>query len=59
MRFVFLGIGVILAIFHVVGSLPSVDDWLMSLRKRCLVASGAFLIMSSKQYNILEAVSFK
>ena len=41
----FLGIGIILAIFHVMGSNPSVNDWLVSLRKRCLVASGYFLII--------------
>ena len=41
----FLGIGIILAIFHVVGSIPSVNDWLLSLRKMCLVASGAFFTM--------------
>ena len=39
----FFGIGIILAIFHLVGSLPTVNDWLMSLRERFLVASGAFL----------------
>ena len=41
----FLGDRIILAFFHVVGSLPSVNDWLMSLGKNCLVASGAFLII--------------
>ena len=30
----FFGICIIMAIFHLVGSLPSVNDWLMSLRKR-------------------------
>ena len=38
----FFGIGIILAIFHLVDSLPSENDWLISRRKRCLVASGAF-----------------
>ena len=38
----FFGIGIILAIFHLVGSLPSVNYW---LRKRFLIASGAFLII--------------
>ena len=41
----FFGIGIILAIFYLVGSLPSENDWLMSRRKWCLVASGAFLII--------------
>ena len=41
----FFGIGIILAMFHLVGSLPSVNDWLMSLWARFLVASGAFLII--------------
>ena len=41
----FFGISIILTIFHLVGSLPSVNDWLMSPRKRFLVASGAFLII--------------
>ena len=40
-----LGNGIIVAIFHVVGSLTFVNDCLMSLSKRCLVASGAFLII--------------
>ena len=33
----FFGISIILAIFHLVGSLPSENDWLMSRRKRWLV----------------------
>ena len=41
----FWGIGTILAIFHQVGSLPSENDWLMSMRKKCFVASGTFLII--------------
>ena len=41
----FFGIGIILAIFNLVGCLPSVNDWFMSLRKRSLVASSAFLII--------------
>ena len=41
----FFGIGIILAIFYLVGSLPSVNNWLMSLMKRFLVASGALLII--------------
>ena len=41
----FLGIGIILAIFHLMASLLSVNDWLMSLKKSCLIASGAFLII--------------
>ena len=41
----FLGIGIILSIFHLVGSLSYVNDWLMSLRKMCLVTSGTFLII--------------
>ena len=41
----FFEIGMILAIFHLVGSLPSVNDWLMIRRKRCLVASGVFFII--------------
>ena len=41
----FFGISIILAIFHLVGSLPSENDWLMSRRKRCLVTSGVFLII--------------
>ena len=38
----FFWIGIILDIFHLVCSLPSVNDWLISRRKRCLVASGVF-----------------
>ena len=38
----FFGIGIILAIFHLV---PSKNDWLMSRRKRCLVDNGVFLII--------------
>ena len=30
----FFGIGIILAIFHLVGSIPSENDWLISWRKR-------------------------
>ena len=41
----FFGIGIILAIFHLVGSLPSENDWLMCRRKRCLVDNGIFLII--------------
>ena len=45
LSFLFLGIGTILAIFHLVGSLPSENDCLMSQRTRCFVASGTFLII--------------
>ena len=41
----FFGIRIILVIFHLVGSLPSVNDWLISRRKRCLVLIGVFLII--------------
>ena len=41
----FFGIGIILAIFYQVGSLPSENDWLMSRRKRFLVDNGVFLII--------------
>ena len=42
----FVGIGIILAIFfYLMGSFPSENDWLMSRRKRCFVASGTFLIL--------------
>ena len=41
----FFGIGIILVIFYLVGSIPSENDWLMSRRKRCLVVSGTFLII--------------
>ena len=40
----FFGIGIMLAIFHLVGSFPSENDWLMTWRKRCLVNNGEFLI---------------
>ena len=38
----FFGIGIMLVIFHLVGSLPSKNVWLM---KRCLVDNGVFLII--------------
>ena len=38
----FFGIGIIMAIFHQVCGLPSVNAWLNSRGKRCLVASGVF-----------------
>ena len=41
----FFGIRMILAIFLLVGSLPSENDWLMSRRKRWLVDNGVFLII--------------
>ena len=41
----FFWIGIVLTIFHIVGSFPSENDWLMSRRKRCFVASGTFLII--------------
>ena len=46
-RFVlsFFGIGKIFVIFHLVGSLPSENDWLMSRRKMCLVDNGVLLII--------------
>ena len=33
----FFGIGIILAIVYLVGSLPSVNDWFISRRKRWIV----------------------
>ena len=53
----FFGIGIILAIFHLVGSFPS--DWLMSRRKRCFVATGTFLIIALHTVSSPGAVSFK
>ena len=41
----FFGSGIILVIFHLVSSLPSLNDWLMSRSKRCLVDNGVFLII--------------
>ena len=41
----FFGIGIILAIFHLVDSLPSENSRLMCRRKRCLAASGTLLII--------------
>ena len=41
----FFRIGIILASFHLAGSLPSENDWLMSRRKMCFVASGTFLFI--------------
>ena len=41
----FLEIGILLVIIHVVGSLPSVHDWLMSMRKRCIVTRDALFII--------------
>ena len=55
----FFGIGIILAIFHLVGSFPSENDWLMSRRKRCFVASGTFLIIELHTVSSPGAVSFK
>ena len=55
----FFGIGIILAIFHLVGSFPSENDWLMSRRKRCFVASGTFLIIALHTVSSPGAVSFK
>ena len=43
MRFVLLGM--ILTMFHLVTSFLSVNDWLMSRRKRSLMASSTFLII--------------
>ena len=39
--------------------LPSVNVWLMSLRKRCLVASDAFLIIEYHTVSSPEEVSLK
>ena len=48
------GIGIFLAIFHLVGSLPSENDWMMSRRKMCLVDNGVFLSWNNKQCPLLE-----
>ena len=55
----FFGIGIILAIFHLVGSFHSENDWLMSRRKRYFVASGMFLIIALHTVSSPGAVSFK
>ena len=55
----FFGIGIILAIFHLVGSLLSENDWLMSRRKMCLLDNGVFLIIEYQIVSSPGAVSFK
>ena len=54
-----LSFGIILAIFYLVGNLPSENDWLLSLRKWFLVASGAFLIFEEQSVSSPGAVSLK
>ena len=41
----FFRIGIILAIFYLVGSLRSENDWLLSRRNKCTVDNGVFLII--------------
>ena len=52
-------ISIISAIFHLVGSLPSENDWLMNRMKRCLVASGTFLMIEEQTVSSPGAVYFK
>ena len=59
LRFVFLWDVNNFGLFYLMSSLPSVNDWLISRKKGCLVVNGVFLIIEWQTVSSSGAVSFK